>query len=86
MNRRQFVLIVAAAGVACACGSSGHATAAEPSAPVDVGVITDYPRDGAFDKFAKDKRVMLVRAGDRLYATSATCTHRNCALKSVAGD
>jgi nitrite reductase/ring-hydroxylating ferredoxin subunit len=86
MNRRQFVLTVAAASVACACGSSDHAHGAEASGPVDAGAITDYPRDGAYDKLAKEKRVMLIRQGDRLYATTATCTHRNCVLKSVGGD
>jgi Rieske Fe-S protein len=84
INRREFAL-AGAALAACACCSMDleEAQAATPTKPVDVGTAGDYPADGAFDKFAKSDRIMLIRKGDHLYATTATCTHRNCVIKCV---
>ena len=90
MNRREFVI---AATVTSACIAGGisceaHAASADPTPkhPVECGSMSDYAHDGAFDAFAKDKRIMLVRKSGRLYATTATCSHRNCVIKSVAND
>jgi Rieske Fe-S protein len=84
MNRRQFVVISAAAAAACACAP--ELAAAAPGGTVDVGTADDFKSDGAVDKFAKTNRILVIRQGERLYATTATCTHRNCVIKPVAGD
>jgi Rieske Fe-S protein len=90
MNRRQFVIAATAASACIAGGMSceAHAASADPTPkqPVECGSVSDYSHDGAFDTFAKDKRIMLVRKSGRLYATTATCSHRNCVIKSVAND
>jgi len=85
MNRRQFTLATAALATCTCCGAmdAKASPAAAPNKPVDVGTVGDYPADGAFDQFAKSDRIMLIRKGNRLYATTATCTHRNCVIKCV---
>jgi cytochrome b6-f complex iron-sulfur subunit len=89
-NRREFVIAGAAAAAAWARIDpfAPHTCAAAPAASgsVDVGTAADYAHDGAFDKFAKSNRVMLIRKGDRLYATTATCTHKDCIVKHVQGE
>src|SRR5207244_358997 len=88
INRREFALATAALA-ACACAGIGIDSAravAVSSGPVDVGAAGDYPSDGAVDKFARSNRIIVVRQGERLYATTATCTHRDCVVKPVQGD
>jgi nitrite reductase/ring-hydroxylating ferredoxin subunit len=91
-NRREFVI----AGAAAAAGwaridpfaprASAAAAATPTSGTLDVGVAADFAHDGAFDKFARSNRIMLVRKGERLYATTATCTHKDCIVKHVQGE
>jgi nitrite reductase/ring-hydroxylating ferredoxin subunit len=90
-NRREFVIAGAAAAAAWArldpfAPAACAAAPAAPEATLDVGAAADYAHDGAFDKFAKSNRVMLIRKGDRLYATTATCTHKDCVVKHVQGE
>ena len=91
-NRREFVIISGAAAAAAwvridpLATTACAAAAPPPTGPVDVGTAVDYANDGAFDKFARSNRVMLVRKGDRLYATTATCTHKDCVVKHVQGE
>ena len=86
INRREFTTGATALAI-CACAGVSpqetEAAVAAPTGPVDVGSLGDYPSDGAFDKFAKSNRIMLVRKDKRLYATTATCTHRDCVVKCV---
>src|SRR4051794_40309276 len=85
MNRRQFVIASSsAAAAACACCSE-FADAAT-SGPIEVGTAEDFKSDGVVEKFARSNRVLLIRKAQRLYATDATCTHRNCVIKSVQGE
>ena len=49
--------------------------------PVDVGPKADYSKDGVIDKFAKSNRVLVIRHDGKIYAPTATCTHKNCAVK-----
>ena len=87
INRRQFVIATAAtAAVAAVCACTPEIAVAASSSPVDVGTVDDFKSDGVVDKFARSNRILLIRKGDRLYATSATCTHRECVIKPVAGD
>ena len=89
MTRRQFsVAAVAAAACIASVGTvdTANAAPAAAAAPIDVGTAADFPHDGAFDRFAKSNRIMVVRKDNRLYATTATCTHRDCVIKPVQGD
>lgn len=47
---------------------------------LDVGTAKDFPKDGPYDKFAKSDKVIVVRSGEKLYATTAVCTHKACVL------
>src|SRR5690242_15569232 len=92
LTRRQ-ILTAAAAGAtltvaACGCGTSpaaGAAKAPVAAGPVDIGTIGDYPMDGVYDRFADSHDFFVVREGNRLFALSAICTHRECPLKLIHG-
>jgi nitrite reductase/ring-hydroxylating ferredoxin subunit len=94
LNRRQFVILSAATGAAaCACAGVGAQVFAAdpplPRGPVDVGALKDLTaggEDAIVDRFARSNRVLLVRRGDRLYAPTATCSHKGCAIKAVNGE
>ena len=95
MNRRNFVVLatVTAAATACACECALAADAAaadskekEKAPPpnkgtVNVGKKSKYEKDGVSDEFAKSNRVLVVRHEGKIYAPTATCTHKNCAVK-----
>ena len=78
INRRGF--LAAAAAVTCACAAGCPlAEAADAkdtdTASVDVGTLADYPKDGAYGKFAKKPNSLIViREGGKLYAMTAVCT------------
>jgi cytochrome b6-f complex iron-sulfur subunit len=88
-NRREMIAAAAAGATlvvaACGCGASadnaGAATNAISHGPVDVGPMSDYPTDGVYDRFAESHGFFVVREGSRVFALSATCTHRKCPLK-----
>jgi len=80
LNRRDFVIAAACAAGACMmCGSlveaADTATAAGGN-KVDVGNISDYAKDGVYDKLADSKKVIMVRENGKIYAMSAICTHK----------
>jgi cytochrome b6-f complex iron-sulfur subunit len=87
---------VAAACAMCACGetvlaeeapgggSGGKAPTTGPAfakTPVDIGPKSDYAKDGIVDKFAKSSRILVVTNAGKIYAPTATCSHKNCAVK-----
>ena len=95
MNRRNFVAltVAAAATAACACecalaadAPAGDSKEKEKAPPpnkgtVNVGKKASYAKDGVTDKFAKSNRVLVVRHEGKIYAPTATCTHKNCAVR-----
>ena len=97
MNRRNFVALTVAAAAATACarectlaadapaGEGKEKESPKPPPPnvgtVNVGKKTKYDKDGVSDEFAKEKRVLVIRHQGKIYAPTATCTHRNCAVK-----
>src|SRR5918995_978902 len=101
INRRKFVILatVAAASTACAAcfaeaaeaptTAEGKKEEGKPPPPnkgtVNIGKKSDYPKDGVSDKFAKSNRVLVVRHEGKIYAPTATCTHKNAALRVKDG-
>lgn len=87
VDRRQFVAGVAA----CACAACpalrafAEATAAGRPAPVDVGPLDEFRAKGIHDPQGAGRRFFLVNRGGRLYAVSATCTHRKVGLVARGG-
>jgi cytochrome b6-f complex iron-sulfur subunit len=77
LNRREFLATEATAATLCACATCPEALAAATAAgPADAGALTDYAKDGLFDKLAKDKQIVLMRKDGKLYAATALCTHQ----------
>src|SRR5205823_8902419 len=83
VNRREFVILATAAVAGCAmCDFASAAAATQPAGgTVEVGAKSDYAKDGVFDKFAKDQKIFVIRNEGKIYATTATCTHRRATLK-----
>ena len=52
---------------------------------VNVGKKDKYAKDGVYDEFAKSNRVLVVRHEGKIYAPTATCTHKNAALRVKDG-
>ncbi len=89
LNRRELIVRTGAlaTGVCLGLCSSDLFAADAPAAagPVDAGPIGDYAKPGIYDKFAKSNGFFIVRTEKAVYATTATCTHRNSKLKCVDG-
>lgn len=81
INRREFVALTVL-GV-CAIND---VLAEDASEAFDAGPVSDFAADGIFDQFAKPQKFILVRAGSKLTALSAICTHKNCVLKPRDGN
>jgi Rieske Fe-S protein len=77
MNRREFLILVAAAV------ASPKAAVENPAAErlIDAGPLSDYASDGVYDHL-RDQGFFVIRNGSRLIALSAYCTHRKCKLKA----
>jgi Rieske Fe-S protein len=89
MNRRQFVM---AAAVGLTVLTATGAAMAEDAPPAtrptgeqtksfDAGAKADITKDGIIDTFAKSHhKIDLVRSNGKIYAMSAVCTHKGCAM------
>ncbi len=49
-----------------------------PTTPIDIGPITDYAKDGVYDKLVKSQHVLIHKSADRLAVMSAICPHKRC--------
>ncbi len=91
LNRRNFL---AAAAVTCGCAlSCPFAKGADddddgdedvpkvPMGPVNIGSVEDFAKDGSYDRWIKDRHMIVFREGGKLYATTAICTHKQALLK-----
>ena len=85
LNRRDFVLALCATAAGCAANNNDNTTAAwtgpttfdlGPPAQLTNSIDTRWLQSGGF---------FLVRDNNRLYALSATCTHKACPL-TTKGD
>lgn len=78
LNRRQFV-------AACACATCPALrlladASKENAAPIDAGPLDDFKAKGIHGPLGVGRRFFLVNRGGRLYAVSATCTHKDVKL------
>lgn len=81
LSRRQFV--IAAAGTCAACSLGVDALAQGAAAPINIGKPGDFPADGIYDQFVSRGRFFVMRRDGRLFATSATCTHKRNLVRKV---
>ena len=90
LNRRDFVVAAAAAtaGLGMLCGAVSEADAqdappppaTQPAGPLDVGVKTDFAKDGATMTWVKAHHVIVMRESGKIYAMTSRCTHKRCDL------
>ena len=78
MNRRQFLLLAAAA--AATNPKNGYARSPAEKL-IDAGPLNNYASDGVYQGF-RDLGFFVIRKGDKLLALSSYCTHRKCELKA----
>ena len=92
LNRRNFLAAAATAACGCALGcplamgkddddDDDEEVPKVPMGPVDIGLISDFTRDGSYDKWIKPRHMIVVREGGKLYALTAICTHKQALLK-----
>jgi nitrite reductase/ring-hydroxylating ferredoxin subunit len=89
LNRRHFLLgatagLASACGGLCGCGTSATSSTASPLATfglVDAGPVSSYQRQGIYDAFVQSHGFFLVRTDGKLYASSASCTHKRFRLE-----
>jgi Rieske Fe-S protein len=82
MNRRQF-LVLAAAAVVTGCHAMNDddigSVAGRAGQVVHAGPVSQYSADGVYNNF-RDRGFFVIRNGEKLIALSAICTHRKCRL------
>ena len=83
INRRQFLLLTAAAAAGCRTMKDGATAVVARERLVDAGPAGDYAADGVYSRF-RDQGFFVVRNGEKLFAVSAICTHRKCRLAAGA--
>lgn len=79
MNRRQFLILTAAAMVTGCQTMGGGPTAVREERVVNAGPVANYAADGLYDHF-RDQGFFVIRKGEQLFALSSICTHRTCRL------
>jgi Rieske Fe-S protein len=79
INRRQFLMLTAAAAAGCKAVTDKDASGAGKERVVDAGPVSDYAAEGVHGRF-RDQGFFVVRQGGALFAISAICTHRKCKL------
>jgi Rieske Fe-S protein len=82
MNRKQFLLLTAAAATGCETtdGGGGPVAGRQPRM-MDAGPAGNYATDGVYETF-RHLGFFIVRKGGNLSAISAICTHRRCKLEA----
>ena len=79
MNRRQFLILAAAAATATNPKNGYARSPAEKL--IDAGPLNNYASDGVYQGF-RDLGFFVIRKGDKLDALSSYCTHQKCELKA----
>ncbi|MGA2496642.1 MAG: Rieske (2Fe-2S) protein [Tepidisphaeraceae bacterium] len=83
LTRRQTLAVLATATLGGCAGAGVPSSGNSALGPVDVGAIEAYPADGVYAGFRDRHELFIVRAGNRIFAQSAICTHRRCALAAA---
>jgi nitrite reductase/ring-hydroxylating ferredoxin subunit len=82
LSRRQFVVLAAGCAAACACGVT---MAQDAGKKVDIGPVSDFPKDGIYDQFIKSGKIIIYRESGQMYASTSICTHKGAQM-IVKGD
>jgi Rieske Fe-S protein len=84
ITRREALGAIGAAAAACCGCAGGRPGIPAVQGPVDVGVADGYSSEGIYPRFRDSNGFYLVRAGQRVYAQSAVCTHEACLISQVS--
>ena len=79
ISRRDFLLVTAGLTAGCQTIDGVSSASTSQGRIVNAGPATNYAADGVYSNF-RNQGFFLVRQGDNLFALSAICTHRKCAL------
>jgi Rieske Fe-S protein len=79
LNRRNFLILSAGFAAECSSTPEGTVSAASDERVINAGPASDYAADGVYTRF-QPQGIFIVRKGEKLFALSAICTHRNCKL------
>ena len=77
ISRREFLILTGT--FAARCCSSESALGSERV--INAGPASKYAADGVYGAF-RERGFFIVRRGERLFALSAICTHKECKLKA----
>src|SRR4051794_9174509 len=80
LSRRRFVAGCVSAACAACPALRALAEGVPEKGPVDVGPVEHFHAAGIYDPQGAGRRFFLVSRGGRIYAVSATCTHKSVAL------
>ena len=83
LNRREFLMLTAAAAFTGCHSTPDDSGTSGPDRIVNAGPAANYAVDGVYGAF-RNSGFFLVRRGGRLFALSATCTHKKCRLQMEA--
>jgi len=86
LNRREVLIAAATAACACTLAQTGLISGQATTAPtaIDVGPQSNFSKDGITTTWAKTNRICIIRHDGRIYAPSATCTHKGCVVRANA--
>ena len=91
LTRRDMLVIAGACACGAMCASQAEAQdkPKKPAGPavksLAIGKLSDFPKLGFYDKFAKPNKVMIARLDDRLVVLSAVCTHKGSTVRVKPG-
>lgn len=77
-NRRDFLILTGTFVAGCAVGVGTNGVAAKDRT-FNAGPIAGYAKDGVYTKF-QSRGFFIVRKGEKLFAISSICTHKDCKL------
>ena len=81
IRRREFLILAVGLAGGCETAREGGAPVANLGRIVNAGPASNYAADGVYSNL-RDQGVFVIRRGDKLFALSAICTHRKCALSA----
>lgn len=81
ISRRTFLMLTAGLAGGCQTASEPRAPTASRGRTLNAGPASAYAADGVYGNF-RDQGFFVVRHGEKLFALSAICTHRKCALSA----
>ena len=81
LNRRHFLLLTMGLAAGLPGGDDPQAAPASRVRIINAGAAANYTADGVYSQY-RDLGFFIIRHGDRLFALSAVCTHRNCKLSA----